>query len=130
MRTIRAVLNYAAAVYEDAQGKSILPENPVRRLSQARIWQPVPGRESIIQPTQLKDWYKAVKKIDNDIVRDYLLLLLFTGLRRNEATRLKWSDIDFDAKTLKIPAENSKNHLEHRLPLSTFLLELLRQRSK
>lgn len=130
MRTLRAILNYAGAVYEDSNGKSLLPENPVKRLSQARIWQAVPGRESIIQPTQLKDWYKAVRKLDNDIVRDYLLLCLFTGLRRNEATRLTWNDIDFDAKTLKIPAENSKNHMEHRLPLSTFLLELLEQRSK
>ena len=130
MRTLRAVLNYAAAKYEDSNGKSILPENPVKRLSQARIWQTVPDRESVIQPTQLKDWYKAVIKVDNNIVRDYLLLCLLTGLRRNEAARLKWNDIDFDAKTLKIPAENSKNHLEHRLPLSDFLFELLDQRSK
>lgn len=130
MRILRAVLNYAGAIYEDSHGKSILPENPVKRLSQANIWQKVPDRESSIQPTQLKDWYQAVIKLDNDIVRDYLLLCLFTGLRRNEAAKLKWNDVDFDAKTLKIPAENSKNHLEHRLPLSDFLFELLDQRSR
>lgn len=130
MRTLRAVLNYAGAVYEDSSGRSLLPENPVKRLTQAGMWQDVPSRESIIQPTQLKDWYEAVMKLDNDIVRDYLLLCLFTGLRRNEATRLKWSDIDFEAKTLRIRAEHSKNHLEHRLPLSTFLVALLDQRSK
>ncbi len=130
MRTLRGVLNFAAAKYEDSNGKSILPENPVRRLSQLKIWRPVGNRESIIQPTQLKEWCKAVIKLDNDIVRDYLLLCVFTGLRRNEATQLKWNDIDFDAKTLKIPAENSKNGLEHRLPLSTFLIELLKERNK
>jgi integrase len=130
MRTLRAVLNYAAAKFEDSDGKSILPENPVRRLSQLKIWQPVAIRENIIQPTQLKDWYEAVIKQDNDVMRDHLLLCLFSGLRRNEAARLKWSDIDLDAKTLKIPAENSKNHLEHRLPLSTFLYALLKVRSK
>ena len=28
------------------------------------------------------------------LVADYLLFLLFTGLRRQEAATLKWSDID------------------------------------
>ena len=131
MRALRSILDYAAAKYEDSDGKSILVENPVRRLSQLKIWRPVPARERIIAPTQLKDWYnKGVKELNNDIVRDYLLLCLFTGLRRNEAAKLKWEDVDLDAKTLTIPAENSKNHLEHRLPLSDFLHALLKERSK
>lgn len=56
--------------------------------------------------------------------RDYLLLLLFTGLRRNEAATLRWKDIDLDSKVLIIRAEIAKNGNEHRLPLSNFLLEL------
>ena len=31
-------------------------------------------------------------------LRDYLLLVLFTGLRKNEAAQLKWSDIDLKAQ--------------------------------
>jgi len=27
--------------------------------------------------------------------RDYLLLLLFTGLRRREAAAMQWSEVDF-----------------------------------
>jgi len=62
------------------------------------------------------------------MVRDYLLLLIFTGLRRTEAITLKWSDIDFGEQTLTVPAEISKNHREHKLPLSDFILTLLAQR--
>jgi integrase len=61
-------------------------------------------------------------------VRDYLLLLLFTGLRRNEAATLLWCDIDFESRVLRIRHEIAKNHKEHRLPLSSFLEEMLRQR--
>jgi integrase len=48
-----------------------------------------------------------------------------SGLRRTEAIRLKWSDIDFEEQILTIPAEVSKNHREHRLTLSDFLLAML-----
>ena len=52
-----------------------------------------------------------------------LLLILFTGLRKNEAAQLKWGNIDFKAKTLTVI--DPKNHLDHILPLSDFLYELL-----
>jgi integrase len=47
-------------------------------------------------------------------VRDYLLLLLFTGLRRMEAATLKWDDVDLDGKVLTIHSDIAKNHHEHR----------------
>ncbi len=56
-----------------------------------------------------------------------MLLLLFTGLRRNEAGSLRWDDIDFDAKVLTVRSEIAKNHKEHRLPLSDFLEDLLKR---
>jgi len=41
---------------------------------------------------------------------------------------LKWADINLDEQTLTIPAEISKNHREHKLPLSDFVLTILAQR--
>ena len=38
MRLLRALFNFAAASYDDTQGRSLFPENPVRRLSQTRAW--------------------------------------------------------------------------------------------
>lgn len=64
----------------------------------------------------------------NETLHDYLLLVLFTGLRRNEAAQLKWSDIDLKAKTLTVP--DTKNHQPHTLPLSDFLSDLLVRRQQ
>jgi len=64
----------------------------------------------------------------NCTVRDYLLLVLFTGLRRVEAMTLRWTDIDFESRVLTVKSEASKNHREHRLPLCSFLLNLLKRR--
>jgi integrase len=49
-----------------------------------------------------------------------------TGLRRREASTLKWTDIDFRDNTLNI--EDTKNHESHSLPLTDYLVDLLRQR--
>ena len=61
----------------------------------------------------------------NSTVADYLLLLLFTGLRKNEGLQLRWSAIDFEAKTLCTDTKTQKNHT---LPLSDYLIKLLKKR--
>lgn len=133
MRVLRSVLNFAASTYEDDRGRSILPENPVRRLSQSRAWFRDKRRDRVIKPHQLPAWYQAVMGLEDivsskaGVVRDYLLFALFTGLRRQEAARLRWSDIDFKSRTLRI--EDTKNHCVHELPLSGFVFDLLERRS-
>ena len=77
---------------------------------------------------KLPAWYQAVNSLRHETVRDYLLFLLFTGLRRNEAATLRWDDIDFESKVLVVRSEIAKNHKEHRLPLSDFLERLLKRR--
>lgn len=130
MRVLRSLLNYAAATYEDSDGKPLLIENPVKRLSQIRAWNKIPRRQDIIAPHELRAWHDAVMQLENATMRDYLLLCLFSGLRRTEAAMLKWKHIDLISKTLTIPSEDTKAGREHRLPLSDFLFALLQSRSK
>lgn len=66
--------------------------------------------------------------LQNETLRDYLLLILFTGLRRQEAAKLKWSQVDFKAKTLIVI--DTKNREPHILPLSNYLSELLIKRNQ
>jgi integrase len=128
MRTLRVTLNYAGLTNEDEDGKSILPENPVKRLSQTRSWNTEKRRQDVILDHQLKSWCQSVQKLDNPVLRDYLLFVLFTGLRKNEALQLEWDDLDTEGKTLTIPRERTKNKETHQLPLSDYLCDLLTER--
>ncbi len=56
----------------------------------------------------------------------YPLLVLFTELRKEEASRLAWENVDLLDKTLIV--HDTKNHQDHTLPLSDFLLEPLHRR--
>jgi integrase len=126
MRVLRALFNFAAGQYEDAQGRSLVADNPVKRLSQTRAWYRVDRRQTVIKVHELKPWFEGVMKLDNKTLRDYLLLMMFTGLRRNEAATLKWSDIDLVGRTLTV--QDTKNHQAHTLPLSDYLFDLLNRR--
>ena len=128
MRVLRALFNFAAGQYEDSQGKSLITDNPVKRLSQTRAWYRVERRQTFIKSHELADWYTGVQKLTNETLRDYLFLILFTGLRRQEAAKLQWSQIDLKAKTLTII--DTKNREPHTLPLSDYLFNLFAMRKQ
>ena len=131
MRFLRALLNFAIGQYEDSTGNPIITDNPTKRLTQTRSWYRVERRNTVIKAHDLPLWLNAVNNLANDTmgrnrVKDYLLLLLFTGLRREEGLSLAWKQVDLKAKTLMIP--DPKNRQPHVLPLSDFLYTLLMRR--
>ena len=62
MRFLRALFNFAAAKYEDTQGKSLILENPTKRLSQTRAWYRVERRKTMIKSHELAVWYQGVQQ--------------------------------------------------------------------
>ncbi|MCG8017932.1 MAG: integrase family protein [Candidatus Thiodiazotropha sp. 'RUGA'] len=153
LRVFRTVYNFARTRYEDEVGNSILPENPVNRLSDTRAWFKQKRRNTVITRAELPAWFRAVKTIRaeaqfsykgfsykggsnykpasynyKETILDYLLLILFTGLRRQEAAQLTWSNVDLANQTLKVP--DTKNGEDHILPISDYLYDLLAARYK
>ena len=133
MRTLRALFNFAIANYEDSNGHSLIPDNPMRRLSQTRSRYCVRRRTSVPKDSDLPAWFASVRALTDEypdgrgaILADYVHVLLLTGLPRSEAAALAWQDVDFSAKTLTV--RGTKNGEDHTLPLSNFLYDLLRRR--
>jgi integrase len=131
MRTLRAVLNYA---FEDEESATPYM-NPVNILSsrKEKAWFKVDRRRTLIKNSDLPAWYNAVMALDNYIVRDYLIILLFTGMRRREAATLKWSQVDFQEGCFTLFGGINgvtKNKEIHTLPLSDFLHKLLTDRKE
>ena len=100
-----------------------LPPNPVTRLR--RQWFPVHRRERLVRADDLPKFYRAVLTLPNPVHRDYLLLLLFTGLRRTEAATLAWADVDFGQRVIRIPATRTKAGRKLDLPMSDIVHDLL-----
>ncbi|MBW7911300.1 MAG: tyrosine-type recombinase/integrase [Alphaproteobacteria bacterium] len=119
-RVLSAMLGYAMVAHK------LFDKNPVRIIAETKSAYPEKRRDGHLKPHQLKPWYEAVNSLPNRTYRDYLLLVLFTGLRRTEALSLRWSQIDFSDKSLKII--QTKNGDPLTLPMSDFVYELLMQR--
>lgn len=128
MRYLRALLNYAAAKYTDDEGQPIITSNPVSRLTSTKAWFRVDRRQTIIKAHQLAPWLKALNALARPELRDYLVFVLLTGLRREEALGLTWERVDLEDRTITIV--DPKNHHDHTLPLSDYLLEILAQRKE
>ena len=150
MRVLRAVLNYAAATLEDEHGNAIITDNPVTRLSATKAWNRVDRRRTLLRAHELPAWWRAVEALADDprdegghlllddegrqirkgrkaeVVRDYLRFLVLTGLRREEAARLRWADVSLAGGYFTIPV--TKNHEPHTLPLSDYLRAMLERR--
>ncbi len=126
MRMLRALFNFAINQYEDKDGQPVVQFNPVDRLSKTRAWYTIKRRQTLLTPTQIKPWYEATMKLNQETTRDYLHFLLFTGLRRSEAMSLTWDNVDFNERSFLIP--DTKNSEPHQLPMSSFLEDLLTRR--
>lgn len=137
MRYVRIMFNFAAAQYTDTDGRPLITDNPVRHVSATRAWYRVERRRTVIKPHQLRPWFEAVLSLSDKphgefrpstdgTVRDYLQLLILTGLRNQEAATLKWGNVDLTGKTLTV--YDTKNRQDHTLPLSDYLHAMLTTR--
>ncbi len=55
-----------------------------------------------------------------------LEFMLLTAARTGEAVAAQWDEVDFDAQVWTVPAVRMKAGKEHRIPLSTRAVEILR----
>ncbi len=117
---IGAIIKYANAVHR------IEVPNPFERLASAGL---MPDRAQPrvrkLQMNQLKEWYQAVERLP-ELQRDYLKLLAFTGLRRNEGVDIRVEHVDFEQECLTIP--ETKNGKVHTLPVTPIMKEILAKR--
>ena len=127
-RFLRALMNFAMGQYENSKGKPLVSVNPVSRLSETKAWHRIKRRQTIIDKSDLPKWFQGIRSLRNEDFRDYLTLLLLTGVRRSEGFQLKWSDIDLRNKTFII--QDTKNHNPLSLPMGSFLYKMFKERKR
>jgi integrase len=126
-RLLRALIRFASEEYE-VNGKPIVSLDLIKNVSKGKSWSKLEPRDTVIHPDDLSEWYEAVLSLESDKIRDFFLFLIFSGLRRSEAMRLRWEHFDTKTKTLTIPKELSKIKRTRKIPLPDVLLSIYRSR--
>jgi integrase len=95
-------------------------ENPAARIKLFREEK----RERFLSPEELRRVNEALIHEPNHYWRAYFPLCLMLGTRKSELLSARWSDVDFEQRTLRLP--KTKAGRSHLLPLPTQAVEILK----
>lgn len=97
-------------------------KNPAKSITKFKMQ----SRDRFLKGDELKALFKSLANETNHTARDYILISLLTGARKGNVLRMKWKEIDFEAKQWRIPI--TKNNEPLIIPLSNQAIEILNNR--
>ncbi|MCA8137309.1 integrase family protein [Burkholderia cepacia] len=101
-------------------------QSPFARLGAAGLMPARPAaRARKLDETRLPEWTRGVDALPES-QRDYLRMLMLSGLRRNEGIGMRRRDVDFGKGEFTIP--DTKNGKPHTLPITDATREILERR--
>lgn len=118
-RLLRAFMNWCAE--SDAYRHIVQADACRGKRTRERLGKPA-AKTDALQREQLAAWFKAVRADANPVIAAYLQTLLLTGARREELAGLRWADVDFQWKALRI---RDKVEGERTIPLTPYVAHLL-----
>lgn len=122
------VLQRVKAVYRWAVTHERIESNPMLDLVPSEILKPreVQHRAAMAD-RDLPEFLRKLDDYEGDMQTvQALRLVLLTATRPGEVRGARWPEFDLDAALWVIPAERMKMRHEHRVPLSTQAVEVLR----
>jgi integrase len=123
---IESVLDWAKAKgYVKGENVAVLKGNLQALLPQIKKRQRV--RHHRAMPYEKIPSFFATIKDDPSISARALIFCILTATRSKETIQSTWNEIDLERNCWTIPKERMKRSIEHRVPLSTQVCELLNQ---
>lgn len=117
---ISAMIKYLNAIY----GLTLI--SPFDKLAAAGLMpEHAQPRSRKLQESDLPTWYKAVCALPEK-QQDYLMLIAFTGLRRDEGKNIRYEHVDWNTELLHIP--ETKNGDAHILAITPRMKLILKRR--
>ena len=121
--TANRVIQLLSAVFNWAADAEIWSgQNPAARVKRFREKK----RERYIQPAELPAFFQALKEEKNVDLRDYVLLALWTGARRNDVLSMRWRDVALEQNRWTVSAP--KNRDPYGVPLTPETIAILQDR--
>jgi len=121
----RRTLAVVRKMFSFGIGRSIINASPCVAI-------PAPSkpkqRDRVLSESEIRSFWNGLENTGVTLpVKLALKFQLITGQRRTEISQIRWDDIDESQKWWTIPGEISKNGLPHRVPISPFAREILKQ---
>ncbi len=82
--------------------------------------------QEFLTEKQLKQYADALQTEENPHAKTFLMIALFTGMRKKAIYNLAWQDIDFCRDTIYLQAQNAKKRQADFIPLPLPVKKLLK----
>lgn len=137
IRTVRVIFNHAIDndAFVGADGGPALVGNPVVVMNKRRLWNRDVRRTRTLTQETLPEWWKIVQGLDPldwpdraEVMRDLWTLMLLTGMRYEEAGRIRLDLLDMDKGIIHV--EDSKNRDDIELPVGKHAHAILKARAE
>lgn len=110
-----------AKMYSYAVEEEFTQNHPLKRLSKFGEEE---SRNTNYYPEDIRRLWQAMEQ-ESEPIQSLLKLLLITGQRLGETSRMKWADIDTENALWVIPKAETKGDRVHVVPLSAMAIEVL-----
>ena len=84
------------------------------------------SRSRFLHPDELPRFFESLDKEENDTIRDYVYVSLFTGVRKTNVLEMRWEDIHFERREWLLP--DTKNGDPLRVALVESDIDTLKNR--
>ena len=126
-RTANKVLALLSSVFNWAISTGLFNDNPVKGIKKNREV----SRDRFlgqVDTTEMQRFFDAVLAESNKTIRDYILISLFSGARRNNILSMRWSDLDLERGLWYIKI--TKNGTPQTVTLCPEAISILTERKK
>lgn len=119
-------LAFVSSLYNYAETLDYHGRNPAAKIERFQEQE----RERYLLPAEFPQWHAAVMGLRVPEARDFFLLALWTGVRRECVLSMRWEQIDLRSATWTIPNEMDKGKRDLIVYLSQEAMTVLEQRKQ
>lgn len=116
LELLRAVIN------KGKQWELVACDNPATGISKFKL----KHRERFVYAEELPRLVEAIEAEENQEIKDYVLISLYTGARKMNVLTMRWADVDLENAVWRIP--DTKNNTAQTILLTAPELEILQRR--
>lgn len=120
----RTLALISAMFSKRARALGFVGQNPARGVRRFREQ----SRERFLDGEEMPRFLAAVEAYPDPLIKDAIMLALWTGARRGNVFAARWEHIKFSGPTWTIPASESKNGKELKIHLAPPAVEILKRR--
>jgi integrase len=117
------VIALVSSVFGRAIEWGLIEHNPAKGIRRNRET----SRDRFLQADELPRFFKALATEPSEVIRDYILLSLLTGARRDNVLTMRWKDVSLPRTEWRIP--HTKNGTAQTIPLSAEVVAILERRA-